>query len=192
MQLNGYPLHVINKTIKNTLQNHNSEHKSKEPLKMFISYNKSVAEKLKRVASKYAFTTVFTKTKDLRGQLQTKQKDKMENSGVVYEVDCNNCLKRYTGETGRKLKKRMKEHKDVGEKLLENKKITGLSQHIKTTDHSPKWDCVRIVHRENSWKKKKFKEAAKIASHNKEKLMNKKDGRKKISNFWNIVLNDKT
>ena len=192
MQLNGYPLHVINKTIKNTLQNHNSEHKSKEPLKMFISYNKSVAEKLKRIASKYAFTTVFTKTKDLRGQLQTKQKDKMENSGVVYEVDCNNCLKRYTGETGRKLKKRMKEHKDVGEKLLENKKITGLSQHIKTTNHSPTWDDVIIVYRENSWKKKKFKEAAKIASHNKEKLMNKKDGRKTISNFWNIVLNDKT
>ena len=172
MQLNGYPLHVINKTIKSTLQNYNSEHKSKEPLKMFISYNKSVAEKLKRVASKYVFTTVITKTKDLRGQLQTKQKDKMENSGVVYEVDCNSCLERYAGETGRKLKERMKEHKDDEEKLLENKKITGLSQHIKTTDHSPTWDDVRIVYRENNWKKKKFKEAARITSHNKEKLMN--------------------
>ena len=28
----------------------------------------------------------------------------METSGVVYEVDCNNCLKNYTYETGRKLK----------------------------------------------------------------------------------------
>ena len=59
---------------------------------------------------------VFTKTKDLRGQIQTKQKDKMETSGVVYEVDCNNCLKKYTGETGRKLKERMKERKDDEEK----------------------------------------------------------------------------
>ena len=74
MQLNGYPLNVINKTIKNTLQNHNSEHKSKElqPLKMFISYKKGVTQKLKMVPSKYGFTTVFTKTKDLRGQLRTK------------------------------------------------------------------------------------------------------------------------
>ena len=41
----------------------------------------------------------------------------METSGVVYEADCNNCLKRYTGnESGRKLKERMKEHKDDGEK----------------------------------------------------------------------------
>ena len=46
-----------------------------------------------------------------------KTKDKMETSGVVYEADCNNCLKRYTGnESGRKLKERMKEHKDDGEK----------------------------------------------------------------------------
>ena len=68
-------IHVINKTIKDTLQSHNSEHKSKElePLKMFIPYQKGVAEKLKRIASKYRFTTVFTKTKELRGQLLTNQ-----------------------------------------------------------------------------------------------------------------------
>ena len=70
MQLNGYPLNVINKTIKDTSQSHNSEHKNKglEPLKMFIPYEKGISEKLKRVASKYGFTTVFTKTKELRGQ----------------------------------------------------------------------------------------------------------------------------
>ena len=69
MQLNGYLLHVINKTIKETLQNHNSENKSKEmePLKMFIPYQKDVAEKLKKVASKYGFTTTFPKTKKLGG-----------------------------------------------------------------------------------------------------------------------------
>ena len=95
MWSNGYPLNVINKTIKNTLQYHNSEHKSKElqPLKILIPYEKGVANKLKRVASKYEFTTVFTKTKDLGGQLQTKQKDQLETSGVVYEVDYNNWLK---------------------------------------------------------------------------------------------------
>ena len=46
MQLNGYPLNVIKKTIKNTWQNDNFEHKSKElePLKMFMPYKKGVAE----------------------------------------------------------------------------------------------------------------------------------------------------
>ena len=40
----------------------------------------------------------------------------MENLGVVYEVDCNNFLKIYIGETGRKVKERIKEHKNDGEK----------------------------------------------------------------------------
>ena len=40
----------------------------------------------------------------------------MGTSGLVYEVDCNNCFKKYTGETGRKLKVTMKVHKDDGGK----------------------------------------------------------------------------
>ena len=121
-----------------------------------------------------------------------KQKNKMETSGVVQEVDCNNCLRRYEGETGRILKERMKEHKYDGKKSREDKKITGLSQHIKTTGHSPGWDDVISVYSENNWKMKKFQEAAKITSHNKEQLMNKKHKRKTISNLWKIALNDKT
>ena len=116
----------------------------------------------------------------------------METSGVVYEVDSNNCFKKYTGGTGRKLKERIKEHKDDGEKSRKDKKTTGLSQHMKTTGHSPAWNDVRIIYRENKWKKRRLKEAAKITSHNKEQFMNKKDERKTISNLWNTVLNDKT
>ena len=83
-------------------------------------------------------------------------------------------------------------HKDDGEKPREDKKITGLSQHMRTTDHSPSSDDVGIIYIENNWKKRKFKEAARLTSPNKEQLMNKKDERKTIYNSWNIILNDKT
>ena len=86
----------------------------------------------------------------------------------------------------------MKEHKDDGEKLREYKKITGFSQHMKTTGHSRAQDDVRIIYRENNWKKGKFKEAARITSQNKKQLMNKKGERKTSFNLWNIILNDKT
>ena len=56
------------------------------------------------------------KEKNLRGQIRTKHEDKMETSAVVCELDRHNCLKTYTGETGRKLKEKMKEHKDDEEK----------------------------------------------------------------------------
>ena len=42
-------------------------------------------------------------------------------------------------------KKKMEEHKDDGEKSQKDKKITGLSQHMKTTGHSPVWDNIRII-----------------------------------------------
>ena len=71
-------------------------------------------------------------------------------------------------------------------------KISSLSQYMKTAGHSPSWNDVRIIYRENNWKKRKFIKAAIITSHNKEQLMNKKVERKTISNLWNIVLIDKT
>ena len=77
----------------------------------------------------------------------------------------------------------MKRHKNDGEKLRKDKKTVRFSQHMKTTDHSPVWDDATIIYRENNWKKRKFKEAARITSHNKEQLMNKKDERKAISNL---------
>ena len=49
----------------------------------------------------------------------------------------NLCLKKYTGEACRKVKERTKEVKDDGEKKQKDKKITSLSQQMKTTGHPP-------------------------------------------------------
>ena len=45
MQLNGYPLNAIDKTIEKTLQINYPEYKSKEmePLNMFTPYDKAIA-----------------------------------------------------------------------------------------------------------------------------------------------------
>ena len=61
----------------------------------------------------------------------------METSGVVYEVECDNCFRNYTGETGRKLKGRMKGHEDDGEKSRKDKKSLAIAL--------PAWDDVRII-----------------------------------------------
>ena len=79
MQWNGYRLNVINKTIKNTLQNHNSEHKSKElePLKMFIPYEKGLAKGCKQIwvynslyKSNRLKRTITNKTKGQNGNFR--------------------------------------------------------------------------------------------------------------------------
>ena len=42
----------------------------------------------------------------------------------------------------------MKIHRDDGGKLRKDKRITGLSLHMKTTGHFATWDDVRIAYRE--------------------------------------------
>ena len=92
MQLNWNPLNVINKTIKNIFQTHNSEQKSKElePLKVFIGERCS---KEKGVHRRKVFqansNNLYKIKKTLEDKYEKKQKDKMETSGVVYKVDCN-------------------------------------------------------------------------------------------------------
>ena len=78
---------------------------------MLIPYE-SCCWKTKKGCKQTWFTTVFTKIKNFRGQLRTEQKNRMVISGVVYEVDCNNCLRKHTGQAAKKLKERMKEHND--------------------------------------------------------------------------------
>ena len=67
MQLNWNPLNVINKTIKNIFQTHNSEQKSKElePLKVFVSQEKGVPSKQQQS---------LQNQKDFRGQIRKKTK----------------------------------------------------------------------------------------------------------------------
>ena len=86
----------------------------------------------------------------------------------------------------------MKKQKDDWEKSWKDKKITGLSQHMKSTGHSPARKYIRIIYRENNFKKRKFKEVARIKLRDNKQLMNKKDKRQAIFNLWKIFLNDKT
>ena len=79
-----------------------------------------------------------------------KEEEKTETLGVFYELDCNNCFKKYINEAGKKLKERIKEHNNNGGKIQKGKKITGFSQLRKTTGHSPCMGQVRIIYKENS------------------------------------------
>ena len=63
---------------------------------------------------------------------------------------------------------------------------------MKSTGHSPARKHIRIIYRENNFKKRKFKEVARIKLHDNKQLMNKKDKRQAIFNLWKIFLNDKT
>ena len=70
---------------------------------------------------------------------------------MVYQVECKDCEKPYIGETGRKLKIRLDEHRKGGEG--EHGKTSGLSQHIQQTNHTINFNDAKILHKEIDFKK---------------------------------------
>ena len=64
-----------------------------EHLRLLISREENISEKLCKAAGKFGPTYVFTKSRDCHSQFTSKDKEPMDPSGVVYENDCNECTK---------------------------------------------------------------------------------------------------
>ena len=189
MRLNGYPEKLITKTIEQTLS-FNSRSKNNQNLeapKLFIPYEKEISEQLKRVANKYGLEVIFRRSLSLKSKLQTNPFKTDSTCGVVYKITCS-CCKKYVGETGRTIEERIKEHQaDVNNKRSVEK-ITGLSQHLRESRHTPNWKEIEILARENNIVKRKFKESVAISQEKKDKLLNKKEERKVISDIWSAII----
>ena len=130
---------------------------------------------------------IFTRSLSLKSKLQTNTFKSDSACGVVYKVTCS-CCKKYFGETGRTIEERIKEHQaDVNnEKSVE--KITGLSQHLRESGHAPNWKEVETLAKENNIVKQKLKESAAISQEKTDKLFNKKEERKGMSDIWSAII----
>ena len=190
MRLNGHPEKLITKTIKQTLS-FNSRSKNNQNLeapKLFIPYEKGISEQLKRVANKYGLEVIFRRSLSLKLKLQTNPFKSDSTCGVVYKITCS-CCKKYVEETGRTIEERIKEHQaDVNNKRSVEKKIAGLSQHLRESRHTPNCKEIEILARENNIVKRKFKESVAISQEKKDNLLNKKEERKVTSDIWSAII----
>ena len=81
---------------------------------------------------------------------------KDDQCGVVYKINCLNCESSYVGQTKRKLKTRIKEHKaDIRKPSSE---ISVVSRHRMNEMHELDWDNIRILDREQSLAKRRISE----------------------------------
>ena len=171
--------------MKQTLSS-NSKLKNSQNLetpKIFIPYEKGISEQLKRVTNKYGLEVIFRRSLSLKSKLQTNPFKSDSTCGVVYKITCS-CCKKYVGETGRTIEERIKEHQaDVNNKRSVEK-ITGLSQHLRESRHTPNWKEVEILAKENNIVKQKFKESVEISQKKKDNLLNKKEE----SSIWSEII----
>ena len=142
--------------------NRSKNNQNLEAPKLFIPYEKGISEQPKRVANKYDLEVIFRRSLSLKSKLETNPFKSDSTCGVVYKITCS-CCKKYVGETGRTIEKRIKEHQaDVNNKRSVEK-ITGLSQHIRESRHRPNWKEIEIQARQNNIVRRKFKESVAIS-----------------------------
>jgi len=81
-----------------------------------------------------------------------KDKNTDECSNVVYKLSCKDCDASYIGQTKRQLKTRIKEHKSNIK--LDPNKISVISEHINSFNHSFNWDNIKILDVEHNYFKR--------------------------------------
>ena len=77
--------------------------------------------------------------------------------GVVYKINCLNCESSYVGQTKRKLKTRIKEHK-ADHIRRSTSEMSVISRHQLNEMHELDWDNIRILDTEQSLLKRRISE----------------------------------
>ena len=66
----------------------------------------------------------------------------MNKISVVYQIRCGGCRKKYVGETGRRLKTRLAEHK---REVREHRLSSAMVLHVEESNHLPRWEGASIL-----------------------------------------------
>lgn len=168
---NGYPLHLINKWLINTIYKTNNNNNKKpdtiendiEPTTSnpmifgSLTYIKGLTENIqKSFKIKNQKKRIANKITNKGSNIYTKLKDpikKEQKTNVVYEIPCE-CGQAYIGETLQSLGKRLKQHQSGREN-------SALTKHS-SSNHKFKFENTKIIDKEKHFHKRKFKEACHI------------------------------
>ncbi|KYN21629.1 hypothetical protein ALC57_06005 [Trachymyrmex cornetzi] len=165
---NGYPLDFLFNTInnrikslshKNNLKQTNQKELSDNNIKMYctLPYVKNFTEKFQNVYKKHNLNIAYKSINSLNKFIKTgKDKlDKMDNNNVIYRINCCNCNSSYVGQTKRKLKIMIKEHKAD---IRKSNNHSVVSYHQLQYDHQIDWENIKILDSECSFYKRSILE----------------------------------
>ena len=163
-----------------------------------LPYISGVSEKLARIFKKRAIASAMKPHVTLKNLL-VHPKDKTDPKEGVYTIDCAGCEKKYVGETKRKLKVRVKEHRTEAEKVSQGSVYTrdrkrqsqsemwgsALTDHSVKENHLIDWESAKIVDKERENQARGIKEAIYIR---KIPNLNRDEGRYHLSHLYDDLL----
>ncbi|KAK9880850.1 hypothetical protein WA026_013175 [Henosepilachna vigintioctopunctata] len=116
---------------------------------LYYSLNcENICERLKKKEIK----TICTNKRNIKSRLvNNKEKTNVEDKSGIYKIFCNECPAFYIGQTGRKIKTRVDEHK---RSILYNACIkTGFSEHCINSNHFIDFEKTKCLHAGNKGKR---------------------------------------
>ena len=120
-----------------------------------LPYVGPVSEAVARYIRKAGVQVHLRPTNTIRAKLvHPKDKvDRLDQAGVVYKIQCNDCPDVYVGETERRLNARYKEH---------HRSSSPVGLHMEQRRHSMDESSVSVLHREVDWFRRGVAEAVQI------------------------------
>jgi predicted GIY-YIG superfamily endonuclease len=159
---NGYPQHLIDSILKRSGAKSRQETDETCLSTVVIPYVKGILEKFRRIGERYNIKTVF-KTRQTLHSFLTRTRPHREVQDMrqcIYSIPCE-CGRCYTGETGRPLGIRIREHmNNLKQGLMEKSR---LAKHAYEEGHRTQWMEAKTVQIETNKICKKYKEAAHMA-----------------------------
>ncbi|XP_055590309.1 uncharacterized protein LOC129742433 [Uranotaenia lowii] len=127
-----------------------------EPYRVSLPFHPKLTNGITKILSQHGLKTAYKSGNTLKDRLVS-LKDKIpqdERSGI-YEIPCESCPAVYIGQTRRKFKVRLKEHRNA----VDNNRVneSSVAAHATEMDHSINWEkviyrkCVRKASHLNAW-----------------------------------------
>lgn len=195
---NGYPKHFIKSIMKKTIHKlRNDTTPQSTPIdestttKKYVSipYIKGLFERTKFLLQKYDLETVGSACESLNIGVFSKLKDKVpleKQSNVVYQVVCD-CGSTYTGQTKQHLKTRINQHKNDATHITSDvNKKSALSNHIKNSSHTLSLNNVKVIDRENNYRKRSILEMIHIKKS--KNSINKQTDSEYLKNYYDNII----
>jgi hypothetical protein len=191
---NGYPKVGITKVVKKVREKMllpvEQEEEFEQKKTVSIPFIEQLSYKISRVLRKFDIRTVMVPGATIRNiACLTKDKIAMEETpNCVYVIGCSECDATYVGETKRRLKNRITEHKAAVRNA--NDKDSALSEHAIEKLHIPDWNSIKIVSKDRDFRTRRFKEA--VAIFNQKNPLNRNEGMKISETFKPLITNFKS
>ena len=192
-RINGYDVGLVDRLIRRhrfkvDLQNSTTFQIDPDTRKIVsIPFDPILTKGFDRVFKDLGLRMIYQsapKLKDILGNPKDKM-HKFDKSGI-YEIGCNDCDKKYIGQTRRSVKTRFKEH--VAHIRYGRSDKSSVADHVLGTGHYIGIDNVKLIKAVNSNRKLDAYESLEIAKNDKT-VLNRDKGPIPSSILYSLVLN---